>query len=93
MDGVREAAVRLTGEKVKFALWGAGVLTVFLVHVAVLVEAGVTGGENRALIWSILLLIVAPVGVVVLIGAGLARGSGPTAPEDEGRRPESSEDS
>lgn len=76
-------------EKVKFGLWGAGVLAVFLFHLLALVDAGVGGGENAALIWSILLLIAAPVGVVALIGGGFVRGSGRGGPESGDRRPES----
>lgn len=85
----------MNSEKVKFGLWGAGVLTVFLFHLLALVEAGIGGEENGALIWSILLLIAAPVGVVALIGGGFARGAGDGEEETGtgGRRPTSSVDS
>lgn len=59
------------GEKTKLAVWSAGILAVFLVHVGALVLA--TGGEGSARIWSILLLIFAPLTVVGLIGGGIAR--------------------
>lgn len=85
--------MRGAGEKVKFGLWGAGVLAVFLFHVAALVEAGVGGEGNGALIWSILLLIAAPVGVVALIGGGLARGRGGGGAETGDGRPDSSVES
>ena len=62
-------------ERLKFGLWGAGVLAVFLFHVAALFEAAV-GGEHGALVWSILLLIAAPVSVVGLIAVGFARSGG-----------------
>lgn len=78
------------GEKLKFGLWGGGVLAVFLFHVAALVEAGLGGGEEAALIWSILLLIAAPVSVVALIGVGFARGGGADGREAGEAPPESS---
>lgn len=63
--------MRSPSEKLKFGLWWAGVLAVFLFHVAALVGAAAGGGEQSALVWSILLLIAAPVSVVGLIGLGL----------------------
>lgn len=62
-------------ERLKFGLWGAGVLAVFFFHVAALFGAAV-GGEHGALVWSILLLIAAPVSVVGLIAFGFARSGG-----------------
>lgn len=80
-------------EKVKFGLWGAGVLAVFLFHLVALAEVGVGGEENAALIWSILLLIAAPVGVVAVLGVGFARGSGRGKTKPDETRPDSSVDS
>lgn len=75
-------------ERLKFGLWGVGVLFVFLFHVAALLEAAV-GGEHGALVWSILLLIAAPVSVVGLVAMGFARSggrSGDRIREDTGDR-------
>lgn len=80
------------GEKLKFALWGAGVLAVFLFHLAALVGAGASGEGNGARVWSILLLIAAPLGVVLLIGGGLARTAERERPEADGGGPESNVD-
>lgn len=63
-------------DRTKFGLWGAGVLAVFLFHVAALVDAAATGGGHGARVWSILLLIAAPVSVVLFIGGGVARLTG-----------------
>lgn len=60
-------------DRLKFGLWGAGVLAVFLFHVGALVVSAAAGGEHGVLVWSILLLIAAPVGVVLFIGGGFAR--------------------
>lgn len=62
-------------ERLKFGLWGIGVLAVFFFHVAALLDAAV-GGEHGALVWSILLLIAAPVSVVGLIAVGFTRSGG-----------------
>lgn len=60
-------------DRLKFGLWGGGVLAVFLFHVAALLDSAVGGGQHGVLVWSILLLIAAPVGVVLVIGGGLVR--------------------
>lgn len=60
------------GEKLKLAVWGAGVVAVFLFHVGALL-ATATGVGGGAEIWSILLLIFAPLAVVGVIGGGVAR--------------------
>lgn len=92
MLGAVEDAMDSGSEKLKFGLWGAGVLAVFFFHLVALVEAAV-GGEHGALVWSILLLIAAPVSVVGLIGFGFARsGRGGDEPA-AGRGSESNVDS
>lgn len=60
-------------DRVKFGLWGTGVVLVFLFHLAALLASAVEGGEHSALVWSILLLIAAPVSVVAFIGGSFAR--------------------
>lgn len=79
-------------ERLKFGLWGAGVLAVFLFHVAALFDAAV-GGEHGALVWSILLLIAAPVSVVGLIAFGFARSGGQNGEATGDRGSESNVDS
>lgn len=59
-------------ERLKFGLWGVGVLAVFVFHLVALVGAAVSG-EHPARVWSILVLIVAPVSVVCLIGGAFVR--------------------
>lgn len=68
--------MRSPSDRTKFGLWWAGVLAVFLFHVAALVAAAVGAGEHGARVWSILLLIAAPVSVVALIGLGFVRSGG-----------------
>lgn len=79
-------------ERVKFGLWGAGVLAVFFFHVAALFDAAV-GGEHGALVWSILLLIAAPMSVVGLIALGFARSAASTNEGAGDRGSESNVDS
>lgn len=74
-------------ERVKFGLWGAGVLAVFVFHLAALVGAAVSG-EHPARVWSILLLIAAPVSVVVLIGGAFARSGRRGDERADGAEPE-----
>lgn len=80
-------------DRLKFGLWGAGVVLVFVFHLAALLGSAVEGGEHSALVWSILLLIAAPVGVVAFIGGGLARstwnGAGDESEAGSGSRPDS----
>lgn len=80
-------------DRTKFGLWGAGVLAVFLFHVAALLDSAVGSEEHGALVWSILLLIAAPVGVVALIGGGFARSGDGGGGEDDRRRTERITDS
>lgn len=79
-------------EKLKFGLWGAGVLAVFLFHLVALVGTAV-GGEHAARVWSILLLIAAPVSVVGLIAVGFVRAGGRERERTAERGSESNVDS
>lgn len=92
LAGALAEAMDSGSEKLKFGLWGAGVLAVFFLHLAALLEAAV-GGEHGALVWSILLLIAAPVSVVGLIGIGFARSAMDDGEPVAGRESESNVDS
>lgn len=92
MIGHLGEALEPGSERVKFGLWGGGVLAVFLFHVAALLAAAV-GGEHGALVWSILLLIAAPVSVVGLITAGFVRSGGAGDEGGADRGPRSNVDS
>lgn len=78
-----------SGERLKFGLWGGGVLAVFVFHLVALVGAAASG-EHPARVWSILVLIAAPVTVVCLIGGAFARsGRGADEGGTDGAEPRS----
>ncbi len=63
---------RTPTDRTKLALWGAGVLAVFLFEIVALIQSAASGGDTAGT-WSILLLIFAPLAVVGVIGGGIAR--------------------
>lgn len=63
---------RTPTDRTKLALWGAGVVAVFLFEIVALIQSAASGGDAAGT-WSILLLIFAPLAVVGVIGGGIAR--------------------